>query len=191
MEGIIVRQILIATVLIALCVNASAADKKDLNAAIIDGPSIAFTIVAPEGWALDTKSGKRDGLAAVLYPNGSSWEKSAVVMYVNNVPRDAQPSTKLEDFIKAEIESFKKVHPKILIRDGKPLPVGGGRLTIVKEFSGDKWDNYEAVAYISEDKTFTSFTLSAKKKDEYIKAFPSFEKFVESYTFITSEVITK
>jgi hypothetical protein len=61
----------------------------------------------------------------------------------------------------------------------------------VKEFSGDKWGNYEAVAYISEDKTFTSFTLSAKKKDDYVNSFPSFEQFVGSYTFLTSDVRIK
>jgi hypothetical protein len=172
-------------------VNGLAAEKKELNAAIIHGPNIVFTIAAPEGWTLDTRSGEKDGLPAVLYPNGSSWEKSPVVMYINNVPKHTQPSPNLEDFIKDEIESFKKKHPKILIRDGKPLHVGGGRLAVVKEFSGDKWGNYEAVAYISEDKTFTSFTLSAKKKDDYVNSFPSFEKFVGSYTFLTSDVRIK
>ena len=185
------KQFLMATVLIALCVNASAAEKKELNAAIINGPNIVFTISAPEGWTLDTESGKEGGLPAVLYPKGSSWEKSPFVMYVNNVQKDVQPSANLDNFIKDDIESFKKMHPKILIQNGKPLHVSGGRLTVVKEFSGDKWGNYEAVAYISEDKTFTSFTLSARNKDDYLKSFPSFEEFVASYTFLTSDVIIK
>jgi hypothetical protein len=191
MRGIIIKQVLIVIVFILLCLNGLAAEKKELNAAIIHGPNIVFTIAAPGGWTLDTKSGEKDALPAVLYPKGSSWEKSPVVMYINNVPKDTQPSPNLDDFIKDEIESFKKKHPKILIRDGKPLRVRGGRLAVVKEFSGDKWGNYEAVAYISEDKTFTSLTLSAKTKDDYINSFPSFEEFVGSYTFLTSDVRIK
>ncbi len=185
------RLIIMAIFLLALCANALAVEKKELNAAIIDAPNAVFTISAPEGWTLDTSSGKLDGLPAVLYPKGSSWQSASVVMYVNNVPKDAQLSADLKDFIKDETDSFKENHPKILIKDSKPLPVAGGRLAVVKEFSGDKWGNYEAVAYISENKTFTTFTLSASNKNDYIKALPSFRIFVGSYTFLTSDVRVK
>jgi hypothetical protein len=35
---------------------------------IVRGPKAGFNITAPEGWVLDTESGKEQGFSCVLYP---------------------------------------------------------------------------------------------------------------------------
>jgi hypothetical protein len=48
---------------------------------IVNGPKAAFNIAAPDGWVLDTESGKHQDLPCVLYPKGSSWSDAKTVMY--------------------------------------------------------------------------------------------------------------
>ena len=51
------------------------------NAGIIYGEDIAYTLVPPDGWVLDNKSGVSQGIHAVFYPEGKGWEASEVVLY--------------------------------------------------------------------------------------------------------------
>ena len=183
--------ILTAIVLTALffCHSASATDK-GYGSGIVYGPSAAFIIVAPTGWILDTESGRRYELPAVLYPDGSSFD-GPLVMYVNNVEKKYQKAKNLDDFIGEEIHRFRINHPGIEIKDRTSLKISNGKHTVVKEFSGDKWENYEAVAYLEEAKTFTSFTLSSKTKNEYMQSLKAFENFINSYEFITDDINIK
>jgi outer membrane protein assembly factor BamD (BamD/ComL family) len=61
-----------------------------------------------------------------------------------------------------------------------------GRTAILKEFSGDRYGNYEIVAYINEKDVFVSFTLSAKNPQQYKAAISSFKTLVTSYQYVGS-----
>jgi len=179
----------IITILTLLIPLFSFAAEKEYGG-IIYGPSFAFIIIAPKGWTLDTETGKRYKLPAVFYPKGSSFD-GPLVMYINSVEKKNQKANNVNEFMQEEISRFKLKHPNIKITDGKALPIGNGRLTLVKEFSGDTWSNFEAVAYIEEEKTFTSFTLSSKKQEGYKKNFKAFKDLIAGYTFITDDVREK
>ena len=47
---------------------------------IVYGPKAGFNITAPEGWVVDTESGKGQDLPCVLYPKGSSWADAKTVI---------------------------------------------------------------------------------------------------------------
>ena len=57
---------------------------------IVHGPKAGFNISAPEGWVLDTESGKGQDMPCVLYPAGSSWAdaKTGKTLWTSN-PRQA------------------------------------------------------------------------------------------------------
>src|SRR5215211_4524966 len=52
-------------------------------AGIVHGPKTSFNVTAPEGWVLDTESGKGQGFSCVLYPKGSSWADAKTAIYAN------------------------------------------------------------------------------------------------------------
>jgi len=182
------KKLSILIILVALFVpHFSFATDAEFGGGIVYAPSAAFTIIAPEGWTLDAESGRRYGFPAVLYPKGSSFD-GPLVMYINSAEKKRQKANNINEFVEEEIARFKSKHPDITITDSKPLPIANGNRTIVKEFVGDSWGNFEAVAYFEEEKTYISFTLSSKTKEEYKKNFKAFEALVASYGFITNDV---
>ena len=126
----------------------------DMNTGLIYGKDHAFSLSAPEGWVLDNSIGVKQGLFAVFYPRGGSWEKSPVTMYVNTA--NPSPGDTLEDFIKADFEQMKKGSPGIVMKTGSSIETSKNKVAAVRYFTGDKWDNYEAVAYLQEKKRFLS-----------------------------------
>src|SRR5207249_10243622 len=50
-------------------------------AGIVHGPKAGFNIAAPDGWVVDTESGKHQDLPCVLYPKDSSWTDAKTVIY--------------------------------------------------------------------------------------------------------------
>ena len=73
------RKLLIVIVLGLLCGSTQSQEQskndKGANSGIIYGENHAFTLTAPTGWVLDNTSGAKQGLQAVFYPEGSSWQK--------------------------------------------------------------------------------------------------------------------
>src|SRR6266480_5026241 len=55
--------------------------QENYRGGIVNGPKAGFNIAAPDGWVLDTESGKHQDLPCVLYPKGSSWADAKTVMY--------------------------------------------------------------------------------------------------------------
>src|SRR5262245_49889007 len=55
--------------------------EEGLSSGSVHGPKAGFNITAPEGWVVDTESGKGQDLPCVLYPKDSSWANAKTGMY--------------------------------------------------------------------------------------------------------------
>lgn len=160
---------------------------ENLTEGLVYGKGHAFWVSAPIGWILDNESGVKQGLHAVFYPKGSTWKDSSVVMYVNTVFR--KPDDSLENFIKEDIETFKeKGSNNIKVITADNIKTNDGKDARVRVFTGDKWGNYEAVAFIPENKIFVMIVLTSRVESGFQKSLESFRSLVGSYKFWTEEV---
>ena len=66
----------ISALLLAVCARSAAPG----DAALVDGPHYAFAISAPKGWKLISTR----AFQAAFHPEGTTFEKSDVVMYVRS-----------------------------------------------------------------------------------------------------------
>ena len=87
-------------------------------AGIVHGPKAGFNIAAPDGWVVDTESGKHQDLPCVLYPKDSSWTDAKTVMYA----KVASPQWEgVNAFVQWAIQGMKEKRgmPKEKIASGK------------------------------------------------------------------------
>ena len=109
---------------------------------IIRGPDYAFSLKAPAGWVIDGKSGVGQGLPAVFYRNGGSWEESPVVAYARSRPRTQKVSS-IEAAVKFLIETFhNEGFPKYQGEYIKTIHTDSGKDAVIYHFTGDKWGDY-------------------------------------------------
>lgn len=145
-----------------------------------------YTLSAPEGWVVDTESGKAHGLHVVMYPKGQSWTNGRVVMYGNAASKDLPGNTNAEQVMSADIEAFKKRSPELKVGELKTLSVQQGKKVLLREFEGSIGGAYEAVAYIDEPKSVVILALSARTKEDFSAARSSFNEMLGSYKLIDS-----
>jgi hypothetical protein len=93
------------------------------------GKDQAFSVMAPAGWTLDNRAGRGQGFVAVLYPTGSSWKESPVVMYANTAA--ATPDGSVETFIQHDVETFQKHSPKVTFTSGDSISTADGARAMV------------------------------------------------------------
>lgn len=163
-------------------------DSTDTNAGIVYGGNHAFIVQAPAGWVLDNSSGINQGLHAVFYPKGGSWERSPVVMYANGI--DIDSSETLDSFIDGDIMKFKNDHSGIKIEEIESIIIGeGARTAKAFKFNGGAYPSFEAVAYIKESKNISIFVISSRNKDGLKINYPKFVELVKNYKYIGDQVI--
>ncbi len=161
------------------------ADSSEANSGIIYGDQHAFMLAAPKGWVLDNSSGVSQGLHAVFYPRGGSWEHSPSVMYANTASKKVKGNETLNKLIAYDVGQYRRNHKSIKIVDAPDISLSNKKTAVVKYFY---FSNAEAVAYIDEEKTVVLIVLSSNSSDEFQNSLPAFRKLVESYTFLTSDV---
>ena len=169
------RKLIIILWLCILLCSAAAFAQQEEGGGIVYGPEIGVLVSAPKGWIFDAKSGVSQGLYAVMYPVGSTWANSKIMMYVTIV---ISHDSSLEAFIAGDIERFKKNSPNIVVEKAEPISVTGGSVAEVRLFSGDKWGNYECVAYVSKGKSVAVYVLSSKNKEGLLKNLDVFRTMV-------------
>jgi len=167
-----------------------AAQAEECGTCILYGKDHAFAMTAPKGWVLDNKSGVGQGLHQVFYPLGYSWASSPVIAYSRARSKDAQIQT-IEDQVADTLNDFKSTSPNIKAEAVEAIPLKEGKIAKVFHFTGDQWNNYEAVAYIDEKKTINFVVLSSRSKEWFDKAQTAFRGIMESYTFISDSVEIK
>jgi hypothetical protein len=168
------------------CTAASSGDAGSGHVGIVYGKGHAFGVTAPAGWVLDNHSGRSAGIVVVFYPERSSWKNATAVMYANTARRPAD--TSLESFITEDWQRFKANGADVKMVAGPPETTADNKQAQVRYFSGDKWDNREAVAYIQEDNVFVMLVLTSRTQESYNLALPAFQQLVKSYNFLTKAV---
>ncbi len=145
----------------------------------------AMTLTAPKGWVLDDESGRPQGLQAVFYPAGSTWSAADTVMYINNISRTIQPT--LDALIAYDLERQKEMSPTLQVRRTEPIRLPDGSSAPVNQTSGDKWGNFESVAYIDTSADYLAIVLTAKTEAAYKSAQAAFAELVKSYRLLPPE----
>jgi hypothetical protein len=155
------------------------------RAALIYGDHHALTIHAPDNWVLDTRSGQRQGLQAVFYPQGEHWAKSPAVMYCEVVGRgkDIRDLKALLDFDQSR---YRNSSPTALVEE-EPALQAGGRSAVVRHFSGGAKGTIESVAYIEERTVIVMVVLSCRTPEAYQSSVPAFKQLVGSYKFLADD----
>ncbi len=186
------RQVLSVPVLSCALLSASPAPSEsppsELTSGIVYGKNHAFMLSAPKGWVLDNTSGVSQGLHAVFYPVGSSWEESVVVMYANVIHKGARGRRTLQEVIASDEARFRTESPRLVVRSAPTMRTGDGKPAAVKHFSGDRFGNWEAVAYVDEAKVVAVITMTSRKEKPFRESLRAFERLVASYHFMTDQV---
>jgi hypothetical protein len=174
--------------ILALLIHVASAAIVEEGVGIVYGSNHAFSFKAPKGWVLDNESGVGQGVHAVFYEKGGSWEKSKVVAYARAANRDGKVKT-AADQVATTIAGFRKNGSDKY--DGKKVKTvknESGKEGEIYHFSGDKWGNFEAVAYFVEDKTINFVVLNSRDEKLFNDALPTFEELAKSYLFVGEKV---
>lgn len=175
-------RLLIMLFVVAFSVAAFAENKEPTGVpgggGIVYGSEIGIGVSAPAGWTFDPKTGIPQGLHGVMYPNGSSWSKASEIMYVNI--GNMESGETLERFIQGDIDSFIKNSPDLKVEKLTPISIQGKDKAETRLFTGDKWGNYEQIAYAQHKSSVAIYVLSCKTKDGYQKSRDAFKEMVEN-----------
>lgn len=184
-SSIIVKIILVTVVLFLMPANTSYS-KEEGGGGILYGKNFSYIISAPKGWVFDNESGASQGLHAVIYPKGKSWENAPAAIYSKGAQKkEGETITK---FINNDFEDFKKNSPNIKMDDYSKITTGDNREAVVKMFSNDKWGNYELVAYIDMPKAIGVIVLTSRDKKSFDNSTKAFEQVVKSFKFLTDDL---
>ena len=162
--------------------------QEDMNTGIIYGKTHAYSLTAPDGWILDNKSGVKQGLYAVFYKKGSSWQNAETVMYTNTGSLENPAHTSLEQLIKYDMDDFRKQYKDLNISDGENIVIKNNIVAKIKYLSGKSYGNFEAIAYIDAGKNGIMIVMSARTKEGFDSSLSAFETLVKSYFHIADNV---
>lgn len=173
---------------LALLLHIASASILEEGVGIIHGKNHAFSFKAPKGWVLDNESGVGQGVHAVFYEKGGSWEKSKVVAYARAADRDGDIKTAADQVAKTIADFRKNGSAKYDGKKMKTVKTKSGKEGVIYHFSGDKWGNFEAVAYFEEEKTINFVVLNSRDEKLFTAALPAFEELVKSYLFVSDSI---
>ncbi len=164
---------------------AIADDSLGAETGIVYGDNHAYMVRAPGGWVLDNQSGIAQGQHAVFYPRGGDWANSPAVMYVNSASKAGDDIENVEALIKIDTIGFRSEFPDAIFYDTTAIETKDEKIAKVVCF---EYTNFESVAYIEEPESISILVLTARDKESFKDAFPSFLELVKSYFFITNQV---
>jgi len=145
------------------------------------GPKAGFNISAPEGWIVDTESGKGQDLPCVLYPKGSSWSDAKTVMYA----KVASPQWEgVNAFVATAIKEMKAKHgiPKEKIASGKTKD---GHDYFINEYPATKnYSQWERVGYVQLPQGVGYIVLTSRDRASYQKDSGALEQVLKSLVYV-------
>jgi hypothetical protein len=152
---------------------------------VVRGKDFAFEIKAPRRWVLDNEAAKDQGLNLVFYPTGTDWEDSKAVLYVR--VRSNEPTIRnIEDQVNDTLRNLRNTgSPNATAKYRKTLTTQDASKAQIYYFTGDKFGNFEATAYIQAKGSIHFITLSARDQDSFRQALPAFHSIVTSYEDLT------
>ena len=152
---------------------------------VVRGKDFAFEIKAPRRWVLDNEAAKDQGLNLVFYPTGTDWDDSKAVLYVR--VRSNEPTIRnIEDQVNDTLRNLRNTgSPNATAKYIKTLTTQDASKAQIYYFTGDKFGNFEATAYIQAKGSIHFITLSARDQDSFRQALPAFHSIVTSYEDLT------
>jgi hypothetical protein len=121
-------------------------DIQEIAFGIVYGEHHAFMIKPPPEWVIDKKLAKENELGAIFYPRDAK-DKLEVYMYATAYDKVGLESPDINDFIAADIETYKK-DSTIKIRKVESLETFDNTITHTYEFEYPKKNEKEFVSYI-------------------------------------------
>lgn len=156
------------------------------RAALIYGDRYALTVRAPDLWTLDTRSGQRQGLQAVFYPDGERWAKSPAVMYCQVVGRGKEIAD-VRAMVDYDQNRYRNSSPTATVAEQSAMQVNGGKSVLVRRFSGGAKGTIEQVAYIEERTVIVMIILSCRNSEAFDTSLAAFGQLVNSYRFLADD----
>src|SRR6266496_3358477 len=148
---------------------------------IVNGPKAGFNIAAPDGWVLDTESGKNQDLPCVLYPKGSSWADAKTVMYA----KVASPQWEgVNAFVAWAIQGMKEKRgmPKEKIASGKTKD---GHDYFINEYPATKnYSQWERVGYVQLPQGVAYIVLTSRDQASYQRDSGVLEKVLKTLVYV-------
>jgi len=138
----------------------------------------AVSLTTPQGWLLDDVSG-RPSIQAMFYPASAAGGEAEAVMYVNTLSRNIEPN--LDALVADDLAHDREESPKLQVRRGEPIRLADGNSARINHLSGDKWGNYESIAYIDTSSDYLSIILTCKNEAAWKGASAAFVELVKSY----------
>jgi hypothetical protein len=152
---------------------------------VISGQGYAFELKAPRGWFLDNAVARGQGISVVFYPKGYAWDDAPAVCYAR-VRTAGGEVNRVEDQVKDTLQNLRQngaTEPKA--RFIRTVTTQDASKAQVYYFSGDRFGNREATAYIQAKSSIQFVTLSARDEAAFQGALPAFESLVSSYEDLT------
>ncbi|MBV8899128.1 MAG: hypothetical protein JOY92_03330 [Verrucomicrobia bacterium] len=152
---------------------------------VISGKGYAFELKAPQGWYLDDTAARGQGVNVAFFPKGYEWDDAPAVCYAR-VRTVGGEVNRVEDQVKDTLRNLRQ--------NGATDPAARFVRTITTQdaskaqvyyFSGDRFGNREATAYIQAKASIQFVTLSARDQTAFQNALPAFESLVSSYEDLT------
>ena len=152
---------------------------------VVRGKDFAFEIKAPRQWVLDNGAAKDQGLNLVFYPTGTDWEASKAVLYVR--VRSNEPTIRnIEDQVNDTLRNLRNTgSPHATAKYMQTLTTQDATKAQIYYFTGDKFGDFEATAYIQARGSIHFITLSTRDQDSFRQALPAFHSIVASYEDLT------
>jgi hypothetical protein len=174
------RVAFILAVVLGFCYSSPRSREKrswdDANSGLLYGGGYSFILSAPEGWVLDSTSGKSQGMVAVFYPN---------------VVSKGPGKETISQIINIDISDFARGSADSTAVDEDPVQTRDKNKAAVKRFHDAQNHNDEAVAYIDEAKVIVIVALSSRNKDQFDKSLDSFRDLVGSYYFLAEKTVVQ
>ncbi len=171
--------------LFIISVNSAFAEQILEGYSVVRGKDYAFEIKAPRSWVLDNAVAKEQGLNLVFYPTGTNWDTSKAVIYVR-VRTNGAALRNIADQISDTIRNLREAgSSNVSVKHVKTLTTQDASKAEVYDFTGDKFGNFEATAYIQAKGSIHFITLSARDQDSFRQAVPAFDAVVTSYEDLT------
>ena len=159
----------------------SSAEITEQGTGMLYGADHAFSVTAPKGWVLDNESGVKQGLHMTFYPVGYIWANSPVIVYGQKSTKNSEMRN-VKDVVESTVKTFhEKGSPNYKVTKETTVPLSNGKKALLYFYEGDEWGNFEAAAYVEEKNTINFLVFNSRKKADFEKYLPGFERLVRSY----------
>lgn len=177
-------------ILFLVLVNYLSFSQEKTNCAILYYGDKAITLKAPNGWVLDCESGSENGINAVFYKSGKTWENAKTVMYINFAALDIEKQRNMKDLISYDMAQFKKNYEGIKINTKEKIKLEKFN-GIIKYFGGGTYEGFEYLAYLDLKKFAIMTVISSRSKSDLDTNYADFMSLLKSIQVINIEFQNK